>query len=161
MGLMDAKEYDPGPANRRKRLIVILAAVAVLAGIFWYFFRYWPEERVINKFFEAIERKDMQTAYGLYEGDPNWQQHPNQYDRYPFGQFSVDWGPSGDYGPITSHHVECATELPKKEGSQSPTGVVVVVRINARAETKSMWVEKKSKRITDSPNAVLCHGESN
>jgi hypothetical protein len=159
MGLLDAKEYDPRPAQRRWRLIIILAIVILAGGIGWYFFRYWPEEHIINKFFEAIERKDMQTAYGLYQGDPDWQQHPSKYDKYPFGQFSVDWGASSEYGPITSHHVECATELPKKN-LQSPSGVIVVVRINGRAETKSMWVEKKSKAITDSPQEVLCHGNS-
>ncbi len=159
MGLMDATEYDPRPAQRRNRLILALVMVVVLAGIFWYFFRYWPEERVINKFFEAVERNDMEAAYGLYNGDPNWQQHPNQYDKYPFGQFQVDWGPSSEYGKITSHHVECSTEPPKKD-FVTPTGVIVVVRINGRAETKSMWVEKKSKTITDSPQTVLCHGNS-
>ena len=157
MGLMDATEYDPRPAQRRWRLIAILALIVVLAGILWYFFRYWPEERVINKFFEAIERNDMQTAYGIYYNDPNWQQHPDKQP-YPFGRFNLDWGPSGEYGKITSHHVECATEPPKKV--LTPTGVIVVVRINNRAETKSMWVEKESKTITDSPQTVLCHGDS-
>ena len=71
MGLMDATEYDPRPAQRRNRLIVGLALAVVLAGIFWYFFRYWPEEHVINKFFEAIESNNMETAYGLYNGDPD------------------------------------------------------------------------------------------
>jgi len=159
MGLMDATEYDPRPAQRRNRLILALVMVVVLAGIFWYFFRYRPEERVIDKFFEAVERNDMEAAYGLYNGDPNWQQHPNQYGKYPFGQFQVDWGPSSEYGKITSHHVECSTEPPKKD-FVTPTGVIVVVRINGRAETKSMWVEKKSKTITDSPQTVLCHGNS-
>jgi hypothetical protein len=37
--------------------------------------------------------------------------------------------------------------------------VVVVVTINNRAEPRSMWVEKKSKTITDSPIKVLCHGQ--
>lgn len=158
MGLMDAQEYDPGPAQRRKRLITIAALVLVVAGIVWYFFRFFPEERVINKFFEAVERNDMQTAYGLYMGDPDWQQHPDKYARYTLGQFSLDYGPTGDYGKITTHHVECSTNPPKR-GDVTPTGVIVVVRINNRAETKSMWVEKKTKAITDSPDTVLCHGD--
>jgi hypothetical protein len=33
-----------------------------------------------------------------------------------------------------------------------------VVTINSRAEPRSMWVEKKSKTISDSPKKVLCHG---
>ena len=69
MGLMDAEEYDPRPAQRRKRLIVIAALIVVLAGILWFFFRFWPYERVINKLFEAVERNDMQTAYGVYMAD--------------------------------------------------------------------------------------------
>ncbi|HEV2990060.1 MAG TPA: hypothetical protein VG759_16575 [Candidatus Angelobacter sp.] len=158
MGLMDAKEYDPRPAERRKKIILGLVLVAVIVGVLWYFFRYWPEERVINKFFDAVERGDMQSAYALYFNDTNWQQHPDQYNRYTFGQFQLDWGPSGEYGKITSHHVECSTEPPNKGGA-SPSGVIVVVRINNRVETKSLWVEKKSKTITDSYQAVLCHGD--
>ena len=158
MGLMDAKEYDPRPAQRRWKMMATLALVVVLAGILWYFFRYWPEEQVIDKFFGAVEKDDMQTAYGIYNGDPNWQQHPDKYGQYTFGQFKLDWGPQGEYGKITSHHVECATEPPKKV--VTATGVIVVVKINNRAETKSLWVEKKSKTITDSPQVVLCHGDS-
>ncbi|HEV3038518.1 MAG TPA: hypothetical protein VHA33_12150 [Candidatus Angelobacter sp.] len=158
MGLMDAKEYDPRPAQRRMKIIASLALIAVIVGIVWFLFRYWPEERVINRFFDAIERSDMQSAYGLYFNDPTWQQHPEKHDRYSFGQFQLDWGPSGEYGKVTSHHVECSTEPPKK-GDVSPSGVIVVVRINNRAETKSMWVEKKSKTITESPQTVLCHGD--
>ena len=158
MGLMDAKEYDPRPAQRRMKIVAIVASIAVIAGVLWYFFRYWPEERVIDKFFDAVERGDMQSAYSLYFNDPDWQQHPQKYDRYTLGQFQLDWGPSGEYGKITSHHVECSTEPPKKGGA-SPSGVIVVVRINNRVETKSMWVEKKSKTITESPQTVLCHGD--
>jgi len=158
MGLMDAEEYDPRPAQRRKRLIVIAALIVVLAGILWFFFRFWPYERVINKLFEAVERNDMQTAYGVYMADPDWQQHPDKYARYTFGQFSLDYGPSGDYGKITTHHVECSTNPPKR-GDVTPTGVIVVVRINNRAEGKSLWVEKKDKSIHESPDTVLCHGD--
>jgi hypothetical protein len=32
-----------------------------------------------------------------------------------------------------------------------------VVSVNNRTETTSMWVEKKSKSISLSPQEVLCH----
>jgi hypothetical protein len=72
-------------------------------------------------------------------------------------QFKMDWGPQGEYGAITAHRIDCALEPPKKEFA-APSGVVIVVIINNRAEPRSMWVEKKSKTISDSPVAVACHG---
>jgi hypothetical protein len=156
MGLMDAQEYDPRPAQRRWRLIVIAAvAVVVLFGT-WYFFRYWPEEHVMNKFFQAIEQKDFETAYAMWQADPAWKQHQEKYPDYTFNQFHQDWGPQGEYGVITSHQIDCTTELPAKD-FQTASGVIVVVKINNRAETKPLWVEKKSKSITFSPREVLCH----
>jgi hypothetical protein len=156
MGLFDAKEYDPRPAQRRWRLVVIAFIVAVAAFLVWWFFRYYPEERAINRFFQAIEHKDFDTAYGLYFADPNWKQHPQKYDQYPLSQFMLDWGPSSEYGVITSHKIDCATEPPTK-AYRSSTGVIVVVSVNNRPETTSMWVEKKSKSISLSPQEVLCH----
>ena len=155
MGLMDAQEYDPRPAQIRWRLIGLAVVVALVAGLIWWFFRYYPEEQVINKFFQSLERKDYDGAYALYNADPDWKEHPGKYDRYTQPQFVLDWGPSGDYGVITSHHVDCSIEPPKK-AFRSPTGVIIVVTINGRANPLSMWVEKKSKTISLSPQEAVC-----
>ncbi|HKT49960.1 MAG TPA: hypothetical protein VJV96_06665 [Candidatus Angelobacter sp.] len=156
MGLMDAKEYDPRPAQRRWRLLVTALVIVLAVFLVWWFFRFFPENRVINKFFHAIEHKDYDTAYGLYFADPEWKQHPQKYNQYPLPQFMLDWGPSSEYGTITSHKIECTTEPPTK-AYHSPTGVIVVVSVNNRPETTSMWVEKKSKSISLSPQEVICH----
>jgi hypothetical protein len=158
MALMDAKEYDPRPAQRRNRMIVTLIVIVVAVAAYLYFTRYNSEKKVINQFFQALEQKDFEKAFGIYNGDPDWKQHPQKYSGYTLNQFTLDWGPSGEYGPITSHHVDCALAPPKRD-FVSPSGVVVVVTINNRAEPRSMWVEKKSKTITDSPIKVLCHGQ--
>jgi hypothetical protein len=157
MALMDAEEYDPRPARRRWRLIGVAVAVAVAAFVLWWFFRYWPEERVVNKFFEAIERKDYDAAYGIYFADPDWKQHPAKYNQYPLPQFMQDWGPSSEYAVITAHKIDCASEPPKKD-FQSPSGVIVAVTLNGRSQTL-LWVEKKDKTITLSPDLweVHCH----
>ena len=158
MSLLDAKEYDPRPAQRRNRLIAIAVILVVAALIAWRLFRYWPEEHAINNFFQAIEQKDFEKAYALYWADPNWKQHPDKYKDYTLSQFMLDWGPSGDYGEIKSHNIECATEPPKK-GFLGPSGVIVVVRINNLADkTTPLWVEKNTKSIAPSPDQVLCHG---
>lgn len=156
MALMDAKEYDPRPAQRRWRLIGAVAAVAVAALVFWWFFRYWPEERVVNRFFEALERKDFDAAYGIYNADPDWKQHASKYDQYPLPQFMLDWGPSSEYGGITSHRIDCAKE-PDKKDFQSPSGVIVAVIVNGRSQSTSLWVEKKTKTLTLSPFELQCH----
>jgi len=157
---MDAQEYDPRPAQRRKQLIatIVLAIGIPLATWYWYFHvHFGPERKAVNTFFEALERKDFETAYGINRGDSDWKQHPEKYSSYTLGQFTLDWGPSGDYGPITSHRVDCSLEPPKKDFFAA-SGVVIVVTINGRAEPKSMWVEKKSKSVSDSPVTVQCRG---
>ena len=155
MAIMDAKEYDPRPAQRRLRIIGALVLIAVVVAIYLFLTRYNSEKKVINQFFQALEQKDFEKAYGIYQGDPEWKQHPQKYSAYTLGQFTLDWGPSSEYGTITSHRVDCALK-PKSNSS----GVVVVVTINNRAEPHSMWVEKKSKSITDpSPVPVACHGQ--
>ena len=157
MALMDAKEYDPRPAEKRRKIIATVVVLVIAVSVYLYITRYDSEKRVISNFFQAIEQKDFDKAYGIYEGDPDWKQHPEKYANYSANQFKMDWGPQGEYGVISSHRVYCALEPPKKEFA-SPSGVVVVVIINNRAEPRSMWVEKKSKTISDSPVAVACHG---
>ena len=158
MALMDAKEYDPRPAQKRRRIIATVIVVVLAVAVYLYMTRYDSEKKVINNFFHAIEQKDFETAYGIYYADANWKQHPEKYSSYTINQFKLDWGPSGEYGAITSHQVDCALEPPKKD-FVSPSGVIIVVTINNRAEPRSMWVEKKSRTVTDSPMKVLCRGQ--
>jgi hypothetical protein len=155
MALMDAKEYDPRPAEKRRKIIATVVVVVIAVSVYFYFTRYDSEKKVINNFFQAIEQQDFDKAYGIYEGDPNWKQHPNKYT-YTVDQFKLDWGPTGEYKTITSHRVDCVLEPPKKDAS--PSGVVVVVTINKSSAPRSMWVEKQSRTVTDSPVQVSCQG---
>lgn len=153
MALLDAKEYDPRPAARRKRLIIIVVVLAIVALVVWRVTRFWPEERVVNKFFDALERKDFDAAYGIYNADPEWKQHPDKYQQYPLNQFVLDWGPSGDLGAITSHKIDCVLE-PDKPGT---SGVIVAVTVNHLPQDSLIWVEKKTKTLTNSPIVIACH----
>ena len=157
MTLLDAKEYDPRPRQRWMRLIGIVIVLVIVAWVAWFIFRYQPEKNVMDRFFQAIEAGKFEDAYGIYNADPDWKQHPDKYSGYPYNQFVLDWGPSGDYGRITQHNVECATEPPAK-GFKSPSGVIVVVKINNRADkTESFWVEKKTKSIGyPAPQRAVC-----
>jgi hypothetical protein len=156
MSLLDAQEYDPRPAQRMRRLIALGAALIVAGLLLWWIFRNWPEEHVVDRFFSALERKDFDAAYGIYNADPDWKQHAAKYNQYPLPNFMLDWGPSSEYGVITSHKIDCSKE-PDKKGFQSPSGVIVTVIINGRSQPTSLWVEKKSKTLTLSPWELQCH----
>lgn len=155
MGLLDAKEYDPRPARRRWTLLWTTIALLIVFLILWFWpsgrFRYIQEWHVANNFFEAIEHKDFDAAYGLYNADDKWKQHPEKYNQYSLAQFTLDWGPASEFGAINSHQVDCATE-PKKKGFVSPSGVIVVVTLNGRTTPTLLWVEKKSHTITTAPD---------
>lgn len=144
--ILTAPPYDPKRDRRKKQIIagVILAVIA--AGVLLYVFRNWPEERVVNKFFTALQAKDYEKAYAIWMADPNWKQHPQKYPNYPFNEFYQDWGPGGEWGLIRSFHIDGSAN--PKHGS----GVVVVVTVNDRVADKArIWVEKKDKTLTFSP----------
>lgn len=143
MTLFDARPYDARKARIRRNLYVgILISVPFIAAFTWYFWN-WPEEHRIDRFFHAIEAKDYVKGFALWNNDPDWQQHPQRYQAYPYGQFEQDWGPSSDYGVITSHQIVVS----KQYGS----GVVVGVLINGGKTPLFLWVERKAKTIGFSP----------
>lgn len=143
--LFEAPEYDPARERRRKQVVALVVVLLLVAATLLYWFRNWPEERVVDKFFTALEQKDYEKAYGTWMADPDWKQHLEKYKRYSYGEFYLDWGPGGQWGLVRSHKIEGSAR--PKGGS----GVVVVVTVNERAEKARIWVEKKDKTLTFSP----------
>lgn len=143
MTLLDAPSYDPAKAQARKKtLIASIIAVLVLAVGVWYFWN-WPAEHRVNQFFAAIEGGDMPKAFAIWNHDPNWQQHPQQYAQYSYGRFEVDWGHSSDWGDIKGHKIT----MSKSVGS----GVVIGVEINGQKTPVFLWVQRSNKTIGFSP----------
>lgn len=146
MTLLDAKEYDPGKdRQRRKRISLAIVLVLIVLLVGWWF-RYWPEEHIVGRFFDELQKQDYKTAYGIWMHDPGWQQHPDRYPKYPFGDFYRDWGPGGDWGIIKTQRVFGASTCP---GGGS--GVVVDVVVNDRAEHAQVWVEKSDHTLSYPP----------
>jgi hypothetical protein len=146
MTLMDAKEFDEAGARRKKARIVVIVVALLVVGFLAYQFRYWPEERLVDKFFAALERKDYQTAYGLYMADPAWQRHPQQYPLYPYNEFYRDWGPGGEWGLVKNYKIYATGECP-----HGGSGVIVEVVVNQRSEHEQIYVQKKEKTFSPSP----------
>jgi len=146
MTLLDAKEYDPEKERKRRtRIIWVVVLVLVAAGLAWWF-RFWPEERVAARFFDALQQQSYESAYAIWMHDPQWRQHPDRYQKYPFNEFYRDWGPGGEWGVIKSHKIY-AVGSPPGGGS----GVIVDVTVNDRAQPARVWVQKSDKTMSFSP----------
>lgn len=143
MVLLDAPQYDARRARIRRNVIIgVIVAIPFIAFFTWYSWN-WPEEHRVDKFFHAIEAKDYSHAFAIWNSDPNWQQHPDEYKLYPYQAFMSDWGPSGEYGVITSAKILVSL--------QRGNGVVIGVRVNGNPKTLFLFVVRKSKTIGFSP----------
>ncbi|HVP44123.1 MAG TPA: hypothetical protein VMS96_11875 [Terriglobales bacterium] len=143
--LFEALPYDPKRERRRNAIIVTAVALLLVVAALLYLFRNLPYERVVDRFFTALEKKDFEAAYGIWLNDPDWKQNQAKHTNYTFHDFYVDWGPGGEWGIIRQHEIV---------GSAAPkggSGVVVVVKVNERAEEARIWVERKDKTLTFSP----------
>lgn len=149
MTIFQAKEYDPGIEKRRRMYVLAGLVVLVIAGLLVHHFWDWREERTIDRFLTAIEHKDFEKAYSIWNADPNWKQHPQKYDGYSFATFEQDWGPVGTYGEIRSHRIRSAI-TPK-----NASGVVVISMVrfanHEGEEPLALWVESKDHSITFLP----------
>ena len=130
MTLLDAPAFNARRARRNHIMAITAIVVVIVLGIgTWLWFLqipwqlwHWPADHKINNFFSAVESGDLQKAYGLWNNDPNWQQHPQQYQPYGFTDFQKDWGPASDYGTIKSHSIIVSRRV--------GNGVVVGLDIN-------------------------------
>ena len=146
MTLLDAKQYDEAASKRRRNLIAGIVVALLLVVYFAWEFRNYPEERIADHFFAALQKQQFENAYGIWMHDPAWQQHPQNYKQYPYNEFFTDWGPGGEWGLIKSYKIY-ASGTPPGGGS----GVVVEVEVNQRAEHARVWVQKSDKTMTFSP----------
>ena len=92
MTLLDAPQFNVRRERRNRNLllagiiILLIGAIAVVswaAEIPWQIW-HWPSDHRVNQFLGTVESGDLQKAYGLWNNDPNWQQHPDQYKAYDF-----------------------------------------------------------------------------
>ncbi len=152
MTLLDAQEYDPEKSRKRKKQIISAIAILLIVLALGWWFRYWPEERIVGHFFDALQKQDYKTAYGNWMHDPQWEQHPGEHPKYLFNDFYRDWGPGGEWGLIKTYKVYGASNCP---GGGS--GVVVDVIVNDRTEHAQVWVEKSDHTLSYPPCELIFH----
>ena len=126
------KPINPKTERLKKRLLYGVPLALIVAGILYYQFKNFSEERAVSRFLTTLEQADYQQAYQL------WQ--PSRY--YSFENFQEDWGPDGVEGPIHEFDITGSHE----RGS----GVLVDIEINGEREI-SLWVEKNDKSLSFPP----------
>jgi hypothetical protein len=115
VGILDAGAEAP-KSKALRYVISSVALAAMIAGALWYFLRFTPEKRTVERFMEAVIAENSQQAYLI------WHPHAS----FTYQDFLGFWGPKGYYSPIKSFRIESA-EMPPHGGS----GVVVVVELSA------------------------------
>jgi hypothetical protein len=93
---------NPPPVTPHKsRAIPFTVAAVVVAAVvvFYFMFRYYPEKKAADRFFNALVAGNMDLAYQLWKPGPS----------YTKKDFLADWGPEGYYGPVKSYEIQRAS----------------------------------------------------
>jgi hypothetical protein len=148
MTLLDAKQYDFARARRRRNGIIVGVIVAIFVAWFIYHERNHSERHAVRKFFEALQSRNYEQAYAVWQSDPEWKQHPTKFPNYPYNDFYTDWGPGGQWGLVKSSKVDCSLS--------TGSGVIVQTTVNDRAERANIWVDKSNKSLSFPPSEIQC-----
>ncbi len=155
MTLFETEPYDPVAARKKRIRIISISTIILIILILAWNYRFWPEEHQVDLFFAALQKQDYEKAYGVWNHDSDWKQHPEKYSNYSFQEFMKDWGPGGEWGLIKSYHVDGSAVPKGGNGTKfdvTSSGVVVVVTVNERIAQKAhIWVEKSDKTLGFSP----------
>jgi len=126
------KPIDPKAERRRRYAITILVFVLLLSGFGYWRFRNFSEERQAVHFFRALQNKDFEEAYRIWQPTTS----------YKFKDFMDDWGDKGLQGPVEDFRV--------LRSRRRGTGVIVEIQVNS-SENVRLWVERGDKSLTFPP----------
>jgi len=119
-------------SSKSRHLKFVAGALVVLAAVVLYFaFRYYPEQRAAQRFFNALVAQDTNTAYRLWKAAPS----------YRLPDFLTDWGPHGYYGPVKSYKI-----MKISAASGSANSVVVEVAVSPFSPMPDATDAEKSRR---------------
>jgi hypothetical protein len=128
MSLIDPPADKPDKSRAMAFTIAALAVVAIVA--LWFTFRYYPEKRAAERFFDALVAGDTGNAYQLWKPSPS----------YAMKDFLADWGPEGYYGPVKSYKVIRA------KAPSSSNAVAVSVEVSPFSPMPDLSDTEKSRK---------------
>jgi hypothetical protein len=113
-----------------RKYVLLGLLVVIVAGLLYYRFRNYPEERAVTHFLTTLEQGNYQEAYRLWQPSPS----------YSYRDFLHDWGAQGDYGKIREFEI-----LGSK--SKGPSTVVVTLKINNVDPPLDLIVDRQTKGL--------------
>ena len=143
---------DPPPVTRDKSRAIpfTVAAVVVAAIVVLYFaFRYYPEKKAAERFFNALAASNTDLAYQLWQPGSS----------YTKKDFLADWGPEGYYGPVKSYeilkassrHGANAVDIQVAVSPFSPMPDVSDQEKSRKTKVVSVWVITSDKSLSFPP----------
>ena len=151
---MSLLEPPPDVHKKSRALIFTFTAIFIILVLtVWFSFRFYPEKKAAERFFNAVVAGDMNTAYQLWK--------PPAGSSYKFQDFVADWGPTGYYGPVKSYSI-----LKAKSPTGSATSVEIRVAISPfdplpsantepekaqKTKVINVWVDSKDKSFSFPP----------
>ena len=108
--------------------VATLTIVAIVA--LWFTFRYYPEKKAAEHFFDALIAGDSAKAYGLWKPGAS----------YAMKDFLADWGPDGYYGPVKSYKILHAS------APQGSNAIAVSVNVSPFAPMPELSDLEKSRK---------------
>jgi hypothetical protein len=133
--------YGAGEERREKIIKTAAATLAILvvaAGVLFFIFHNYRQERQVRRFFELIAAHDYQGAYRLWgctEAKP--------CSGYPFTSFLQDWGPA-------SGSPQSPAQYRIAKSRSCGSGVILTVDVGSNRQEK-LWVQRDDLTIGFSP----------
>lgn len=138
-------------SNKKRALVITIGALVLIAAVvLWYTFRFYPEQRAAQRFFDALVAGDINGAYKLWRAGPS----------YRIQDFNADWGPYGYYGPVKSYKIR------RVHSPDGPSNNVVIeadvspfspmpdpsdVEKSRRTRSVTIWVNSNDKSLSFPP----------
>ncbi len=132
--------YGAGEERREKtikRLVLTALLLVIAAGVLYFVFKNYRQERQVDRFFDLLARQDYQGAYALWGCTAT-----NPCRDYKFEAFMQDWGPHSEHADPKSFHIT--------KTRSCGSGVIVTVDSNKHQEDK-LWVQRDDLTIGFSP----------
>lgn len=132
--------YGAGEERREKlikRAVLIGVVVVIAAGVLYFIFKNYRQERQVKNFLALLERKDYKAAYALWGCTD-----ANPCRDYSFNEFMKDWGPQSPHADPKSLRIT--------KSRSCGSGVIITVDSDKRQEDK-LWVQRGDLTIGFSP----------
>lgn len=128
MTLLDPPPVKP-ETSRAIPFTIAAVTIAVIV-VFYFVFRYYPEKKAAEQFFNTLVAGNTELAYQLWKPAPS----------YTKKDFLADWGPDGYYGPVKSY------EILKASSSHGANDVDVEVAVSPFSPMPNASDPEKSRK---------------